>query len=121
MSLSKVLNHLNELNSLYLKLGETNRAISFRKSHDAIQDMYTEDNFPSDVSLLPKIPGVGASTLKEIDQVLKSGTSDRLEELKEKAKNIAEITKVDLSVLNSLSELIGQWNLDKVTNKLFTI
>lgn len=76
--------HFEELSSSYFKLDESSRGTSFKNSIDKIKEVFGDSDLPENVETLPKIKGVGPSSIQEIKEVLETGTSARLEELKKR-------------------------------------
>ncbi|QIG77038.1 DNA polymerase family X protein [Rhizobium phage RHph_TM39] len=77
-----VANHLNRLVSFYKIAGETNKATSFAKAAATILAM--EESVQGYDFWKNKIPGIGGSTIKEISEYLKWGTTERMKDLESK-------------------------------------
>lgn len=67
---------LRDLSGLYQKLGEQARVGAFAKAAAAINSSGITEIVNAKVQLSP-LAGVGPSTVKEIEQFMETGTSDR--------------------------------------------
>lgn len=76
--------HFEELSSSYYKLDETSRGTSFKNSIDKIKEVFKDSDIPENIEALPKIKGVGPSSIQEMKEALTKGTSERLEELRKR-------------------------------------
>ena len=87
-NLEIVRKHFTQLSESYFKLNEEHRGTSFKSSLEKIEEVFKDSDLPEDVKTLPKIKGVGPSSISEIEEVLKTGTSERLEELKKRLNEV---------------------------------
>lgn len=76
-----VTDHLKNLSKLYMQHDDMIRANTFSTAALNILEKYPE-NFPDNINEVKNIRGIGPSTINEINEYIKTGTSSRLEELK---------------------------------------
>lgn len=76
-----LINHLNEISTLFLKIGEHWKATAFIKASAEIESMDVQIPLV-DGKLLIKIPGVGKAIKDVIEEFNATGTSRKLEKLK---------------------------------------
>ena len=105
----KYLTHFIELSELYTRLGESYRSGSFAKVADIIHEL---DKSITEIEDLSEINGIGKSTLVEFEEVSSTGTSKRLESLKNKLEGKTDepvdetsMTLVDLAKVLDLTML----------------
>lgn len=88
----EVVTFLLGLSKMYIELGDINRASSFSRAATNIRD---EKKIADDVEVTSSdfkgIHGVGASTLNEISEFTKTGTSVRYAEVKSKLSDEAKL------------------------------
>lgn len=92
-----------ELSGSYAKLGNNIKSGSFARAASTIKDSaLLEINESAE---LGKLRGIGPSTVKEINEFLEKGTSERLEKLKEELQQIDEVGNPG-SALDNIRNLI---------------
>lgn len=77
---------LNKVASTYNKLGDNRRAGSFARAAHSIQENIKTPEIENLNDLL-KLPGVGASTVKELSEFNETGSSERLKGLEASLDN----------------------------------
>lgn len=82
--------HLSELVEHYHKLDEVSRSSSFQNAKDRLETEFGNTDLPDDLDSLKALKGIGPSTINEMKEVLATGTSKRLEELKAKVSTTGE-------------------------------
>lgn len=102
-NISKVLDHFNKLIDGYAQVEEFHRASSFRRASDVIKDL---EELPENLGELGKLPGIGPSTIKEVKEVLESGTSKRLTELTQRIQESGEVQKKTDESIDKLRALL---------------
>lgn len=99
-----VKDHFGKLSDSYFKLNEVSRGTSFKNSIEKIEEAFSQSDIPEKVELIPKIKGVGPSSIQEMKEVLETGTSERLKEL-EKRLELSENQKDNVKA--KLANLFG--------------
>lgn len=82
--------HLGLLVEHYHKLDEPNRSASFQSAKEKLETEFGATDLPDDIDSLKALKGIGPSTINEVKEVLATGTSKRLEELKTKVATTGE-------------------------------
>ncbi|MGP1493844.1 MAG: hypothetical protein ACTTIS_00640 [Streptobacillus sp.] len=82
--------HLGLLVEHYHKLDEPNRSASFQSAKEKLETEFSATDLPDDIDSLKALKGIGPSTINEVKEVLATGTSKRLEELKTKVATTGE-------------------------------
>nr|DAS83433.1 MAG TPA: hypothetical protein [Caudoviricetes sp.] len=82
--------HLGLLVEHYHKLDEPNRSASFQSAKEKLETEFGATDLPDDIDSLKALKGIGPSTINEVKEVLATGTSKRLEELKTKIATTGE-------------------------------
>lgn len=101
----KVKSHFHKLSSCYFQLDEVAKGNAFKSAWEKLAEEFNEFTFPSSVKQIPKLRGVGESSLNEISEVLEKGTSDRLLHLE---SQLSDTSAVDVkSKLKSLGIGVG--------------
>ena len=102
-SVDDILGFLNQISESYMKLGNTIKANSFSKASNNIKDSNIQIiNSSADVK---GISGVGPSTMKEIDQFIQTGTSDRYESIKNELSSIVSNSENAKSALDKFKAI----------------
>lgn len=100
----KVAKQFEKLADLYEQEGKVHKARAFSTAADTILHLGDEDI--AQVYKAKKIPGIGESSKREIEQILATGTSDRIKELTH------EIPEEDQRI-NILEVLTDQMGIDQ--------
>lgn len=91
------------LADLYEQQGNTHKARAFTNASETILSLGDEDI--AQVYKARKLPTIGDSSKKEIEEILRTGTSIRIDVLTRVAKNKGEDTRVN--ILEVLTDIIG--------------
>lgn len=75
-----IIKFLGDLSSLYNKTGDNRRAGSFARASQSIQ-LHIKDEEVEDLNSLQQLPNVGGSTVKELIEFDKNGTTERMKSL----------------------------------------
>ena len=99
--------HLDLLVEHYHKLDEPNRSASFHSAKEKLEAEFGATDLPDDTDSLKALKGIGPSTINEVKEVLATGTSKRLEELKAKVSTTGEDIDPD-TLKDQLKGLLGK-------------
>ena len=99
--------HLDLLVEHYHKLDEPTRRASFHSAKEKLEAEFGATDLPDDIDSLKALKGIGPSTINEVKEVLATGTSKRLEELKAKVSTTGEDIDPD-TLKDQLKGLLGK-------------
>jgi DNA polymerase/3'-5' exonuclease PolX len=108
-NIREVIMHLNILKKYYEEYEDDyHRARSFTKAIETLEESGVK--FISNTSEISDLPGIGASTLKEVEEFISSRTSRRLETILENNPNFkSEVKEMILSDSKNLPSLSKFW------------
>lgn len=104
MKTQLITEHLVKLGTLYFNSNDISRASTFNTAATNIELSYPIE-LPEDISILKSIKGIGPSTINEIEEFIKTGTSSRLLKLLETNK---EVSIDNLSSIDKLKSLLSK-------------
>lgn len=104
-----VIEHFKKLSDKYTLLGEIYKANTFTRVANALFEL-EQDEINSSKEL-PKLPGIGPSSIKELDEILLNGeTTSRLKLLENR---LFEKTNNDESAKKTLNAVMNKFKMKK--------